>query len=81
MDVLTFIRKVAIPLGLLGLLSGMVSHEYTQGGDIRSTTTRSEEQEKRVDRLEGKIDNLLEKIDKQNDKIDELRIDVLKKKN
>ena len=80
MDLLTFLRKVAVPFGLIGLLSGMVSHEYSQVGELRSAETKVEEQEKRVDRLESKIDKLLEKIDKQNDKIDELRIDVLKKK-
>lgn len=79
MDILTFLKRIALPFGLIGILSGMVSHEYDQVGLIRSSETKIIEQEKRVDRLESKIDNLLDKLDKQNDKIDDLRIDVLKR--
>jgi uncharacterized coiled-coil protein SlyX len=78
MDILTFLRKVAAPLGLLGILSGMASHEYTQGEQIQSNTVQVLEQEKRVDRLESKMDKMLDKMDQQNEKIDDIKTTILK---
>lgn len=75
-----FLKTIVIPFGLIGLLSGITSHEMSQARELENNKTIIDEQGKRIDRYELKMDKLLDRIDAQNDKIDNLRIEVLKRR-